>query len=224
MESIPHPVLQYDSGINNTSCSDASGHSSASKRPHKRSSSDASDRCSPLPPSPYLMNFSPAPLQKPAKAPPTLHPLAFEFDPLMGQDPLRPAAGTLKPQQSPSPTRGALIPGGHSATCLPGLERIESPSVIARPRPRPRGGSQVEVAQFRSPDGPFRPPRSPTGSIQSLTVYPTFEDTSIPCPSDDGSSISSASLVDQTTSDVEDYFDHGQGAIFCWPLDGKVPI
>ena len=257
-DSIQHPMLQYDSGIN----TDASGHSSISPKDlHNASSSDVFDCNStsvtnirePTASSntgrPYLMSFNP-PSPKTRKANSTFNPLTTEFDPLHGlprasgspmqngsqADSIRTVASTPKLLQSPSLVRGKTRSEHRvSSSGLPNLElQTESPS-IARPRPRPRGSSQVDTILFRSPDGPFVPrsptfvTRSPTGSIQSLTTYPTFEDTSIPCPSDDGSSVSSFGLANQSTSDMEgdyhpDLYPVAMEGTFRWSLDAGIPM
>ena len=247
-----HPALQYDSGIN----TDTSGYSSVSHRDlHNASCSDASDLNSPSPAvsmfrdpntgKPCLINLNPS-LPRAKKTNPTLNTLAIEFDPLLGTsraagtgdplpnasqvDPLRTVGGRPKLVHSPV-LRGGLLPENRgSASYLPSLE-VESPSIV-RPRPRPRGDSMVDVIPFRSPDGPFAPksPTRSTCSIQSLVTYPTFDNTFIPYLYDDGSSISSLSLADQTTSDVEDNYNCDSvsptvapGA-FCWSLDIGAPM
>ena len=262
-DSIQHPMLQYDSGIN----TDASGHSSISPKDlHNASSSDIFDCNStsvtnirePTASSntgrPYLMSFNP-PSPKTRKANSAFNPLTTEFDPLHDlprasgspmqngsqADPIRTVASTPKLLQSPSLVKGKTRSEHRvSSSGLPNLElQTESPS-IARPRPRPRGSSQVDTILFRSPDGPFVPrsptfvTRSPTGSIQSLTTYPTFEDTSIPCPSDDGSSVSSFGLANQSASDMEgDYHPEVEGdyhpdlypvGTFRWSLGAGIPM
>ena len=237
---MPRPGLHYDSDITNTSCSDASGHSSTSHGPHRRATSfsGSSECCSPSTESapsnrdsPYLINFNAAPSKGAATSSTTkknLHPLAMQFDPLLNHlspdsSPSHASIGyaAVRLHQTSPPARGfgsVPLAERHAPLNVPAVE-WESPCIV-RPRPRPRNNSLVEVTQFRTVDGPFNPPKSPTGSIRSLTTYPTYVDTSIPYQSDDGSSVNSLNLMDHTPPDVAEHSPAFGTAILTLSFDG----